>query len=309
MPTLTAPAKLNLFLSVGDVRPDGYHAVTTVLVALDAGDEVSVEPSDSLSLVCEPDVGVPPERNLAWRAAEAMASSFGREPAFAIRIAKRTPAGAGLGGGSSDAAAVIACMAAAWGVDLDDVRLETVARSLGADVAFFLRGGCGVYAGRGDVLRRSLPVPAAHFAVVFPGVPVATAAAYVAFDALGRQPRPAVKDVTDAICQRDVSALGAAVFNNMTPAAVGLAPMIADAIELIAGAPGCAGAAMAGSGSAAFGVFADAHAAGAAADAAAARGWWSLAAAPAAAGTLEAAMGASPEAEEIRRRHLAKRRR
>jgi 4-diphosphocytidyl-2-C-methyl-D-erythritol kinase len=111
------------------------------------------------------------------------------------------------------------------------------------------------------------------------------------------------------VCQQDVQALGAALFNNMTRAASGLAPVIEEAIESMAATPGCAGAAMAGSGSAVFGIFAGAAAAQTAADAAAARGWWSLAAGPAPAGTIEAALGESPEPAELRARHLAKRHR
>jgi 4-diphosphocytidyl-2-C-methyl-D-erythritol kinase len=308
MPTLIAPAKLNLFLVVGDVRPDGYHAVTTVLVALDAGDEVGVEPAERLALTCEPGVGVADDRNVAWRAATAMGEAFERDPAFAIRITKRIPAQAGLGGGSSDAAAVIAAIAAAWDVDRSDARLETVARSIGADVPFFLRGGCGVYAGRGDTLRRTLPIPGGHFAVVRPEATMSTAAAYRAFDSLERRPRPAPSEVTDAVCFRDPVALGAALYNNMTEATVGLVPAVGDALAFMGAAPGCLGSAMAGSGSAVFGVFADASAAEAAAMSASDRGWWSLAALPRAGGTLDETMGPR-DVEPGRRRHSGGRRR
>jgi len=300
--TLIAPAKLNLFLVVGDVRPDGYHAVTTVLTALEAGDRVTVAPASALAVTCEPDVGVPEHENLAWRAATAMGEAFGRRPDVAIHIEKTIPSGAGLGGGSSDAAAVIAALAAAWDVVRDDPRLETVARSLGSDVPFFLRGGCGVYSGRGDTLRRALPTAVGHYAVVSPGVPVPTAEAYSAFDALERGPRPAPVDVTGALCFRDASALGAALFNNMTDASVGLVPVIGDALAFMQASEGCLGAAMAGSGSAVFGVFGTEDGAAAAARAASDRGWWSVATVPRTAGTLDQTMGAPRDAAEGRRR-------
>jgi 4-diphosphocytidyl-2-C-methyl-D-erythritol kinase len=306
---LIAPAKLNLFLVVGAVRPDGYHSVTTVLTALDAGDAVSVSPADSLTVVCEPDVGVPQTENLAWRAAVAMGEAFGRRPDVSVRIEKRIPAGAGLGGGSSDAAAVIAALAADWQVDRADPRLETVARSLGADVPFFLRGGCGVYAGRGDTLRRTLPAAVGHFAIISPGVPVSTAAAYAAFDALETGPRPAPSAVSDAVCFRDPVALGAALFNNMTAASVGLVPVVGDALAFMKAAEGCLGAAMAGSGSAVFGIFADEAHAGAAAAEASERGWWSMTARPRSAGTIDETMGAPRDAGEGRRRHTGRGRR
>jgi 4-diphosphocytidyl-2-C-methyl-D-erythritol kinase len=128
---------------------------------------------------------------------------------------------------------------------------------------------------------------------VHPGVVVSTASAYAAFDAVERGPRPSVRDVTDAVCMGDARALGSALFNNMTPATVGLAPVVGDALAFMDATQGCLGAAMAGSGSAVFGVFAGvADADAAAAAAAAERGWWSLSARPRAGGTFDETMGA-----------------
>jgi len=289
---VNAPAKINLYLAVGDLRPDGYHAVTTVLLALDLADRVEVAPATALSLVCEPDVGVADSDNLGWRAAIAMGEAFGRSPDFAIRIEKRIPAGAGLAGGSADAAAVIAAIAAAWDVARDDHRLEAVAADLGADVPFALRGGCAVYAGRGETFRRTLCAPKAHIALIKGNEPVPTAAAYAAFDALGRTPAPGPRHVTDALSLEDLPALGAALFNNMTAAAAYLVPETSDAIAFMRGADGCLGAALCGSGSAVFGLFADAGAAQAAAEAAHGHGMWSAVARPAAGGTLDQTIGA-----------------
>jgi 4-diphosphocytidyl-2-C-methyl-D-erythritol kinase len=278
MPTLLAPVKLTLYLAVGATRPDGFHSLTAVFCALDEGDAVSVDPAPRLSLRCEPPVGVPDEENLAWRAAVAMGEAFGRSPDVAVGVVKRVMAGAGLGGGSGDAAAVIAAIAALWGADRDDPRLEAVARDLGADVAFLLRGGCAVYGGRGDVFKRALPLPPVHFAVASPGAPVPTGAAYAAFDAGARAGAPGPRAVTDAICLRDPAALGAALFNNMDAAALGLVPAIGDALTAMRATAGCLGASLAGSGSAVFGVFADAAAADAAVSGMSSRGWWSFAA-------------------------------
>ncbi|HEY5468750.1 MAG TPA: hypothetical protein VIK85_06625 [Coriobacteriia bacterium] len=291
MSSLIAPAKLTLYLAVGQTRPDGYHALAVVFCALEDGDSVHVEPAPRLSLACEADVGVAEQDNLAWRAAVAMGDAFGRSPDFAVRIEKRIPAGGGLGGGSGDAAAVIASIAASWGVDRDDPRLEAAARTVGADVAFPLRGGCAVYAGRGDVLKRTLPVPPIHLAVVSAGEPVSTAAAYEAFDEQPRLAVPGPRSVTDALVFRDPAALGAALFNNMTATACSLAPSVAETLSFVQSAEACLGAAVAGSGSAVFGVFAEPETAQAAAQAAAARGWWSLATRPRARGTLDETMG------------------
>jgi len=304
---LIAPAKLNLYLAVGPPRPDGYHGVTTVLVALEFGDTVTVEPAAGLSLLCEPDVGVPAHENLAWRAATAMGEAFGRTPDFAIRIDKRVPAGAGLAGGSADASAVIAAIAHAWDARRDDPRLDAVAASLGADVPFSLRGGCGVYSGLGATLQRTLRVPACHFAVIGGAAPVPTAAAYRAFDGLERTTAPGARHVTDAISMGDVPGLGAALFNNMTPASVGLVPAIADALAFMSTAQGCLGSAMCGSGSAVFGVFAREDEAEAAADAAAQHGWWSVHTRPRTGGTLDQTMGVIRDADQGRRRHPRRR--
>lgn len=288
-----APAKLNLYLGVGGRRPDGYHDVETVLVALDLHDTVTVEPAAELSVVCEPDVGVPALDNLAWRAAEAFAGEVGRSSDVAIRIVKRIPAGAGLGGGSADAAAVIAALSVLWEVPSDAPVVGRVAASLGADVPFLLRGGCGIYGGRGDEFVRALPLPAVHFLLVNPGVPVPTAAAYAAFDRMLRPAAPGVRLVTDALrLERDAASLGAAVFNNMTEASTGLVPEIREALALVAHSRGCAGGLMAGSGSTVLGVFGDRASAEEAGSAARERGWWALVACPRPGGAFDSVRGA-----------------
>lgn len=307
MTTLLAPAKLNLYLAVGPQRADGYHTLSTVLVALEFGDAVTVEPATALSLVCEPDVGVASHENLAWRAAVAMGEAFGRSPDFAVRIEKHVPAGAGLAGGSADAAAVIAAIAAAWEVRRDDARLETVAAALGADVPFALRGGCGVYTGLGATLQRTLRLPVCHFAIVNGDMPVSTAAAYAAFDAIPRGAAPGARHVTDPITMGDLPGLGSALFNNMTEGSVGLVPAVAEGLAFMSGTEGCLGAAMCGSGSAVFGVFADEAAAAAAAAAGSDRGWWSVCTRPRAGGTLDETMGVVDAADQGRRRHPRRR--
>jgi len=284
---LSAPAKLNLYLAAGTTRPDGYHAVTTVFLALDLGDEVTVEPAAALSLVCEPSVGVPEELNLAWKAALAMGEIFGRPADFAIHITKNVPAGAGLGGGSADAAAVIAAVASAWGVPAGDARLDSVASSLGADVLFPLHGGCALYGGRGEVLERPLPLPGAYFAIACGDVPVSTVAAYSTLDRLGYGPAPGPGAVEAALESGDPTALGSALYNNMTPAALELVPEIGVALADMESADGCLGAALCGSGSAVFGVFARPSEAAAAAAGARGRGLWAAVARPSAGGAID----------------------
>ena len=177
-----------------------------------------------------------------------MGEAFGASPDFAIRVEKRVPAGAGLAGGSADASAVIAAIAHAWDIRRSDPRIEGVAASLGADVPFSLRGGCGVYTGLGATHQRTLRVPACHFAIVCGPDPVPTGVAYKAFDDAGRVSAPGPRHVTDAISVGDLTDLGAALFNNMTEASTGLVPLIAAQLDFMRATPGCLGAAMCGSG-------------------------------------------------------------
>ncbi|MDA3935420.1 MAG: 4-(cytidine 5'-diphospho)-2-C-methyl-D-erythritol kinase, partial [Actinomycetota bacterium] len=181
---VTAPAKVNLHLCVGSRRPDGYHDVETVLQSLEVADEVSLDRADNLSLTCEPTVGASETGNLGYRAAEALAHRLGRSPAVSISIRKSLPYGAGLGGGSSDAAAVLVGMAALWGMDPRDPLLVSVAADIGSDVPFFLVGGAALYTGRGDEFVRSLPFLDMSVALVKPPPPVPTGLAYAAFDRL-----------------------------------------------------------------------------------------------------------------------------
>jgi 4-diphosphocytidyl-2-C-methyl-D-erythritol kinase len=307
MTTLIAPAKINLYLAVGPSRPDGYHTVTTVMLALEFGDTVTVEPAGALTLACEPEVCASPSENLAWRAALAMGEAFDRSPDFAIRLEKRVPAGAGLAGGSADAAAVIAAIAAAWEVRRDDARLESVAASLGADVPFALHGGCAVYSGVGATRQRTLKLPSCHIAIAAGADPVPTAAAYAAFDAGERSAAPGARVVTDALSMGDLHGLGASLFNNMTTASVGLVPAIGDAVALMSGTPGCLGAAMCGSGSAVFGLFATEEEARAGAEVAVSAGLWALHTRPRAGGTLDQTMGVIDDTSQSRRRHPRRR--
>lgn len=271
---VSAPAKINLYLAVGGVRPDGYHSVTTVLQALEFADELRVTPADELSLVCDRDLGIPAQENLAYRAALAMTEEFGREAAVHIELTKRVPDGAGLGGGSSDAAAVVTALAYLWELPADDSRLTRLASGLGADVPFFLTGGAAVFAGKGDRLQRTLPAMRVPVALVRVPDPVPTAAAYRAFDEGERPAAPGPRHVTDAMCFRDPAALGAALYNNMTDAAIGLVPEIAHALALCEGAQGVHGAALCGSGSAVFALCHDDAAAEAIVRQARERGWW-----------------------------------
>jgi 4-diphosphocytidyl-2-C-methyl-D-erythritol kinase len=170
--TTLAPAKVNLVLRVGPLRADGFHDLDSLMVPLDLGDEVEVRVGARAGPVsCR----VPRHReldgpgNLAARAAEAFRRRFGIDRAIAIRIVKRTPITAGLGGGSSDAAAVIRCLARAFRVRDADA-LEAVALEIGSDVPFFLGPGPSWAAGRGERLTPAT-IPPLDLVLVYPTDP------------------------------------------------------------------------------------------------------------------------------------------
>ncbi len=271
-----APAKVNLFLGVGASRPDGYHDVTTVLHALELHDVLTISQADSLSVTCDVELGVSVADNLVHRAAVALARAFGREPNVRIAIEKRIPHGAGLGGGSSDAAATVAGLAALWGLDPGDGRCRGVAAALGADVPFFLeRTGAALMTGRGDLTARVLPtLEGIPVALVKPMCGVSTAAAYRAFDDTP-QPCGDPARVIETLESQDALQLALALENNMTRAASEVAPDVAEALLWTRGSDGVLGAAVAGSGSAVFALCESASAAQRVREGAESLGWWS----------------------------------
>jgi 4-diphosphocytidyl-2-C-methyl-D-erythritol kinase len=152
---LIAAAKLNLVLEVTGRRGDGYHEIASVMQTIDLADTVRLADAASIELEVagEEQLGVPREgpRNLAYAAAHALAEAAGRsDVGVRIELEKRIPAGLGLGGGSSDAAAVLRGLNRLWALDLGDASMTEVAASVGSDVAFFLRGGSAYVTGRGE---------------------------------------------------------------------------------------------------------------------------------------------------------------
>jgi len=180
--TVLAPAKLNLGLEVLGVRGDGFHEVVTILQAIRLHDTIRLRRSRSagIDLSVHPgavDLG-PVERNLAVRAARAVISRWGCRGGVAISLHKRVPAGAGMGGGSSDAAAVLTGMVRLLGIPATHEELVHLAAGLGSDVPFFLRGGTQLATGRGEILHPMIPWPGRLAVVVFPNLSVSTSSIY-----------------------------------------------------------------------------------------------------------------------------------
>jgi 4-diphosphocytidyl-2-C-methyl-D-erythritol kinase len=179
---MQAPAKINLTLEVLARRDDGYHGIRSVMVPLELADELTIERSSAFSFACDRS-DLDGEGNLAYAAVRAL----GEPPPVRIELLKRIPVQAGLGGGSSDAAAVLrAAMIGALGGDRRRDWLR-IARALGSDVPFFLAGTAALVEGTGERVTPAGRIPRWHAAILKPPVATSTAAAYALLD---RSPRP-----------------------------------------------------------------------------------------------------------------------
>jgi 4-diphosphocytidyl-2-C-methyl-D-erythritol kinase len=260
-----ARAKINLYLKIGDRRPDGYHDLETVFHSISLADRVDISLT-ARGIALAGMLDVPPEQNLAVRAARALLARVGREgQGLAIRLEKSIPMAAGLGGGSADAAAVLVGLNALLGSPLGEVELRTLAASLGADVPFCVRGGMAEARGIGEQLTAHEPLEFALL-LVHPPVPVSTAWAYGALDARALPPiAGSAAAVVERARREGAAALAGHAANAFEPVVFREHPAIARARDAVRNA-GARWALLAGSGSAVFGVFADSAAAEAAAD-------------------------------------------
>jgi 4-diphosphocytidyl-2-C-methyl-D-erythritol kinase len=234
--TVRVPAKVNLELSVGPVRDDGYHDLVNVFHAVSLYDEVTATPADALSISVEGPEGVPtgPD-NLAARAATLLAERIGVEPSVALHIRKDIPVAGGMAGGSADAAAALVACDALWESGLDRDSLLELAAKLGSDVPFALLGGTAVGLGRGE---RLTPVEVAgefHWVFGYADGGLSTPAVYAECDRLrglsGTPPWPRVSDdLMTALKTGDAAALGRALQNDLQAAALSLRPSLSAAL-------------------------------------------------------------------------------
>lgn len=254
-------AKINLGLEVLGVRQDGYHELRTVFQSIDLHDDVLLRPHDSEVRVTCRHPGVPNDAsNLAVRAALELRRYAGIQAGVDILIEKRIPVAGGLGGGSSNAAAVLLGLDRLWGLGLGPAELHPLARRLGADVPYFLVGGTVLGVGRGEEVYPLLRQFRAHVVLVAPGLPVSTGAVFKRIDA-GLTPRENSPTIFRFV-SRDLEGLPAvgALTNDLEPAALLEVPDLSDEVARIRAillARGAQLAALSGSGSTYFGVFED----------------------------------------------------
>jgi 4-diphosphocytidyl-2-C-methyl-D-erythritol kinase len=260
--TVRVPAKVNLQLSVGPARADGYHDLVTVFHAVSLFDEVTVAPADgdSVTVTGEGARSVPvDETNLAARAAQALVRAAGpgcRDvPGLAIRIRKRIPVAAGLAGGSADAAATLVACNELWRTGLSEQELCELAYGIGSDVTFALVGGTAIGVGRGERVTPALTAGSYHWVLAFADGGLPTAQVYAACDRIraARGQEPPVPDpalgngLMAALRSGDPAELGPLLSNDLQPAAVSLRPELRRA--LAAGPEhGALGAMVSGSG-------------------------------------------------------------
>ncbi|WP_183222595.1 4-(cytidine 5'-diphospho)-2-C-methyl-D-erythritol kinase [Actinoplanes campanulatus] len=234
------PAKINLHLGVGPLRPDGYHELNTVYHAISLFDELTARRGDTLTLTMEGE-GTGEleldESNLIIRAARALAAR-GRVPAYArLHLRKSIPLAGGLAGGSADAAAALIACDMLWGLGMSRDELAEVGAELGSDVPFLLHGGTALGTGHGEAVSPILARPTTwHWVVAIADGGLSTPAVYRELDRLRAassppEPLGGPDELMAAMRQRDPKVLGAALGNDLQPAALALRPQLADVLN------------------------------------------------------------------------------
>ncbi|MFE4453864.1 4-(cytidine 5'-diphospho)-2-C-methyl-D-erythritol kinase [Streptomyces sp. NPDC056796] len=252
--TVRVPAKVNVQLAVGAPRPDGFHDLANVFLAVGLYDEVTVTPAGTLRVTCAgPDADQVPldATNLAARAATALAARHGIDPGVHLHIAKDIPVAGGMAGGSADAAAALLACDTLWGTGASQEELLEICAELGSDVPFSLIGGAALGTGRGERLTVLETGGTFHWVFAVADGGLSTPAVYGEFDRLTagtRVPEPAASPaLLTALRKGDATALADALGNDLQPAALSLRPSLAG--TLAAGtAAGALAALVSGSG-------------------------------------------------------------
>lgn len=263
--TESAPAKLNLALHLRRRRADGYHELETVFAFTEFGDTLTVAPGDSLSLAVDGEFAGPAGQgadNLVLRAARALATAAGVTAGAALSLQKLIPVAAGLGGGSADAAAALRLLNRFWGLGWPESRLLPIAAALGSDVPACVASRACIGTGRGELLTDwPQPLVGTPVLLVNPRVAVPTGPVFAGWD------------------QHDLGGIEANLGlanlrNDMTPAAIAIAPVIGDVLAALSATKGVTLVRMSGSGATCLALYTNAAACAVAADTLRARPWW-----------------------------------
>ncbi len=254
---LEARAKINWSLDILGKRGDGYHEMNMLMSSVTLSDELTIEEAETgaLTLCVSGNVSVSDTDNLILRAAEALRGATGCARGAALTLVKRTPVGAGMGGGSADAAAALTGLNRLWETGLSATELARLGLSVGADVPFALVGSCARVGGVGERIRPIVPAPVFPLVVVQPCKALSTREVFDAYDALPAVRHPDTDAAEAALTNRDLACLAQSAGNVLAQASEALRPQIAEAAAALT-ACGADYAAMTGSGSAVFGAFA-----------------------------------------------------
>ena len=256
-----SPAKINLYLKILGKRPDGYHELETVMLPLEFGDEITLQ-SLKTGCVLECDhPGLPSDdSNIALRAAKLLAEHFGGKWGAKITLRKRTPLAAGLGGGSSNAAAVLMGLNRLWNLNASGETLHELAARLGSDVNFFLASGAALCRGRGEQIEPIACKFTGTILLVNPGFGISTKWAYENWAKAAAESRltgksPEVSLLVRALAEDDLAGVAQCLFNSLEIPSVRKFPVLG-LIKKAMCENGAAGALMSGSGATVFGLFA-----------------------------------------------------
>lgn len=273
--SIEAPAKVNLTLHVVGKREDGYHLLDSLVTFAGIGDTLDFSPAETISLeVTGPTAAqIPDGENIVLKAARLLAEAAGVTSGAAIRLTKRLPVAAGIGGGSADAAASLKGLIRLWNVALPAETLLKVALSIGADVPVCLAGTPMRMMGIGEVLEPAPALPPAWLLLVNPMVPLHTPPVFKARTGPFSEADPLTHSPADA---KALALALAARRNDLTPPAISIEPVVGEVLAAIAATPGCLLPRMSGSGATCFGLYAEEAQANAAAGQlkAAHPGWW-----------------------------------
>lgn len=257
--TVPARAKLNLSLDVLGKRPDGFHELRMVMLSCSLADDVTVETESAGDYIAHTNRAYIPtgDKNVAVKAARAYYAALGREGGAHIKITKRIPVCAGLGGGSTDAAAVLRALNELNGGALDEGRLYAAAMEAGSDVPYCLMGGTALAEGRGEVLRALPAMPRTHAVICMPHFSCSTPELFGRIDARRSRCHPDTGGMLDALSRGDVRGVAQRMYNVFEDVLDKRASRAVNSLKLLLLDNGALGAAMSGSGSAVFGLFPD----------------------------------------------------
>ena len=254
-----AYAKINLVLNIGDLRPDGYHDIQTIMQSLELHDDVTVEQTGGTGITVTASVDTIPtdESNLAVKAVKAFAAKTG-VPAdgLSIHIEKRIPVAAGLGGGSSDAAATLRALNVLYETNLSVDELAEIGIEVGSDVPFCVHGGCAYVEGKGDMVVPTTPMPQCIIVIGKPDLAISTEKMYQRFDQAELPQRANhTPEIMLGLRWENLKAVAESVGNAFEQVLMKNERNTVDMMKEVMNQFGTLGTAMTGSGPAVFGIF------------------------------------------------------